>query len=412
MKNLFKNRNFRYLWFSQIMSQITINVMNFLVIVRVYEQTHSPLASSGIWIAYALPAMLVGPIGAATVDIVDRRRILVLATISQSVIILLYSFTFGISLALSYVVVFLYSLFNQFYVPAESASLPFLVPKRDLIEANSVFFLSQQVSLLVAFVVAGVVAVTLGLQFAFIMASILLLFACFAAFHLPKMEVTHIVFKGTLPMKVVGFLEQVLEGFRFIFKNTYIFLPFFFLLSIWTLMGILTVNLPLIGEEIVKVSPSLAGIAIVLPAAAGALTGSTLMSRYDQKVLKRTIVQSSMLVLGLVFLVVPFVVPLLNFWAGRTLVVAAFYLAGLGYVGTLVPTLTYIQEVTPKDMTGRVLGYFWFVSSIIGILPVLFSATITQFFGISTLLILFGGIALILHLAMRFVIPRTAIKPI
>jgi MFS family permease len=412
MKNLFKNKSFRYLWFSQIMSQITINVMNFLVIVRVYEQTHSPLASSGIWIAYALPAMLVGPIGAATVDIADRRKILMLATVSQSVIILVYSFAFDISLVLSYVVVFFYSLFNQFYVPAESASLPYLVPKKELIEANSVFFLSQQVSLLVAFVVAGVIAETLGLRIAFILSSILLLLACISAFHLPRMEVTHIIFKGTFPAKVLGFLEQVLEGFRFIFKNTYILLPFLFLLSIWTLMGILTVNLPLIGEQIVKVKPSLAGIAIVLPAAIGALTGSTLLSKYDQKVLKRTIVQTSMLILGLVFLVVPLVVPLLNFWAGRTLVVVAFYLAGLGYVGTLVPSLTYIQEVTPKDMTGRVLGYFWFVSSIIGILPVIFSATITQFFGISTLLILFGGIALCLHLVMRFIIPRTAIKPI
>lgn len=412
MKHLLKNKNFRYLWTSQVMSQITINVMNFLVIVRVYEHTHSALASSAIWIAFALPAILVGPLGAATVDIVDRRKVLMFATISQSIIILLYAFTFNTAFLLSYVVVFLYSLFNQFYVPAESASLPYLVEKKDLIEANSVFFLSQQICILIAFVIGGVLSESLGLQVAFFSSSILLFLAFLAAHRLPKMEVNHIKFEGSFQMKVVEFLQQVLDGFKFIFGHKYILYPFVFLLSIWTLMAILTVNLPLIGEEIVKVKPSLAGIAVVLPAALGALTGTSLLSKYDQKVLKRHIVMYSMLVLGIVFVTVPLIVPLLSFWPARTLVIIAFFFAGMGYVGTLVPSLTYIQQATPKDMTGRVLGYFWFVSSIIGIMPVLFSATITQFFGINTLLVIFGVIAFAAYLAIRFIVPKSFIKPI
>lgn len=407
MKNLFKNKNFRYLWTSQIMSQITINVMNFLVIVRVYEQTHSPIASSLIWVAYALPALLIGPFGAATVDMVDRRKVLMFATLSQSVVILFYVFTYDLSLLISYLVVFLYSLFNQFYVPAESASLPYLVAKNDLTEANSTFFLSQQISLIIAFVAAGLVAEVFGLQTAFLTASVLLVLAFVSVHRLPKMEVSHVSISGNLGKKVKSFFDQVLEGFRFIIHRKSILLPFAFLLSLWTLMGILTVNMPLIAEQIIKVKSNLSGIMIVLPAAAGALIGTWYLSKNDQKIRKSVIVRTSLLILAAVFILVPLTIPVLNFWIARTLVIFAFFFAGMGYIGSLVPSLTYIQTHTPENMTGRVLGYFWFVSSIIGILPVLFSATITEIFGIHTLLILFGFIALIGSLILKYQFPKS-----
>ena len=395
MRNLFKNKNFRLLWTSQIMSQITINVMNFLVIVRVFEETHSPIASSLIWVAYALPALLVGPIGAVTVDMVDRRKVLMFATLSQSLVILLYVFTYDASFIFSYFIVFLYSLFNQFYVPAESASLPYLVSKKELTEGNSTFFLSQQVSLIIAIVAAGVIAEVYGLKIAFIAASSLLVLAFVAVSRLPKMEVSNINFSGSLRKKVVSFFDQVLEGFRFILTRKFILLPFIFLLSLWTMMGILTVNMPLIGEQIIKVKSNLAGMMVVLPAAGGALLGTWYMSKYDQKIRRSKIVKTSLFILAIVFISVPIVVPILNFWLARTLVVIAFFFAGLGYIGSLVPSLTYIQTHTPENLTGRVLGYFWFVSSIIGIIPVLFSATITEIFGIQFLLVLFGIAALV-----------------
>lgn len=389
------------------MSQITINVMNFLVIVRVYEQTHSPIASSLIWVAYALPALLIGPFGAATVDMVDRRKVLMFATLSQSVVILFYVFTYDLSLLISYLVVFLYSLFNQFYVPAESASLPYLVAKNDLTEANSTFFLSQQISLIIAFVAAGLVAEVFGLQTAFLTASVLLVLAFVSVHRLPKMEVSHVSISGNLGKKVKSFFDQVLEGFRFIIHRKSILLPFAFLLSLWTLMGILTVNMPLIAEQIIKVKSNLSGIMIVLPAAAGALIGTWYLSKNDQKIRKSVIVRTSLLILAAVFILVPLTIPVLNFWIARTLVIFAFFFAGMGYIGSLVPSLTYIQTHTPENMTGRVLGYFWFVSSIIGILPVLFSATITEIFGIHTLLILFGFIALIGSLILKYQFPKS-----
>jgi MFS family permease len=134
--------------------------------------------------------------------------------------------------------------------------------------------------------------------------------------------------------------------------------------------------------------------------------GTTYLSKYDQKIRRSEIVRTSLLILATVFISVPLLIPLLNFWLARTIVTIAFFFAGLGYIGSLVPSLTYIQTHTPENMTGRVLGYFWFVSSIIGILPVLFSATITEVFGVRILLVTFGVVALSASIFLRFYFPK------
>ena len=51
-----------------------------------------------------------------------------------------------------------------------------------------------------------------------------------------------------------------------------------------------------------------------------------------------------------------------------------------------IPALTFLQESTPTWFRGRVFGNLWFLSSIITILPVLFSGAISEIFGVRTLL--------------------------
>ena len=56
-KPLIKNTKFVHLWTSQILSQLTINIMNFLLLIRLFEHTGSTIATSLLWAAYALPAI-------------------------------------------------------------------------------------------------------------------------------------------------------------------------------------------------------------------------------------------------------------------------------------------------------------------------------------------------------------------
>ena len=89
-KPVLRNRNFLYLWISQITSQVTINIMNFVFLVRLFEKTGSAISTSFLWVAYSLPAILIGPFASATVDLVDKRKMLIVTNFLQFLTLLLY----------------------------------------------------------------------------------------------------------------------------------------------------------------------------------------------------------------------------------------------------------------------------------------------------------------------------------
>jgi MFS family permease len=89
-KIVLKNKNFIYLWSSQILSQLTINIMNFLLLIKLFNETSSTIATSFLWVAYALPAIFIGPIAAASVDMLDRKRVLLITNLMQSILVFSY----------------------------------------------------------------------------------------------------------------------------------------------------------------------------------------------------------------------------------------------------------------------------------------------------------------------------------
>src|SRR3990172_4582927 len=129
-KEVLGNTKFVYLWMSQLFSQLTINVTNFLFLLKLFSLTGSTIATSLLWISYALPVILVGPLAAATVDMFDRRSVLMLTNLLQSASIFFYALLANPSIFLLYGLAMTYSFLNQFYVPAEAASLPSVVPKK------------------------------------------------------------------------------------------------------------------------------------------------------------------------------------------------------------------------------------------------------------------------------------------
>src|SRR5260221_13946401 len=122
LKYLLKNYKFVSLLISQVLSQLTVNILSFLILIKLFQQTGSTIATSFIWIAYALPAIIIGPIAAAFVDFVDKKIILMVTNLLQALAVLVYAILIYKNLVfLPYAIVFMYSFLNQFYVPAEAA---------------------------------------------------------------------------------------------------------------------------------------------------------------------------------------------------------------------------------------------------------------------------------------------------
>lgn len=385
-----KNKHFTFLWVSQIISQISLNTLSFLILIRLFEKTGSTIATSFVWVAYALPAILVGPVGAVSSDIFNKKKLMMITNAAQAITILLLALFYQRFLFFSYAAVFIYSFFNQFYVPAEASTLPSIVNKKSLPIANSLFFITVQSGLVVGFVFAGILYNYLGFGLTLFLAAIGLVVAFVSVSFLPNLEplehLPHDFEKG-----VSSFFAEMVGGYKFIKNNSTILYPFALLIGLQVALSILVVSMPVLASEIVRVRPSLSGIIIGGPAAIGALTSTFLVSKLlARRVRKRKIIEISLFALSITVLLVSSIVPSLNFWIGRSLAVVCFLVAGMAYVGGLIPTLTYLQEVTPKDLLGRVFGNIWFITTIATVTPVLFSATITEIFGVNLMLDILG----------------------
>ena len=103
------------------------------------------LAVSGVMIARTLPAFLFGPIAGTLVDRLDRKRLMIVADLARGV--LYVSMVFLRELWAIYLLSFTIECLSLLWGPARDASLPNLVPRRQLSNANSLVLLSSYATL-------------------------------------------------------------------------------------------------------------------------------------------------------------------------------------------------------------------------------------------------------------------------
>jgi dTMP kinase len=92
-------------------------------------------AIAGVMVARTLPAILFGPIAGALVDRVSRKTIMITSDVARGCLYALMPFL-GPLWAI-YLVSFVIECFSLLWTPARDASLPNLVPRRQLANANS-----------------------------------------------------------------------------------------------------------------------------------------------------------------------------------------------------------------------------------------------------------------------------------
>jgi dTMP kinase len=97
-------------------------------------------AVSGVWIATLLPALLLGPVAGAIADRLDRRMTMIIGDVVRGVLFL--SIPLFPNLTWIYVAKFLAGCASVFWTPATNASIPNLVPRDKLEQANQVSLLT------------------------------------------------------------------------------------------------------------------------------------------------------------------------------------------------------------------------------------------------------------------------------
>jgi MFS family permease len=148
--NVLLQRNFGLLWIGGLISAIGDWVLFIALPFYVFQMTGSALATGGLFIAQALPRVVLGSVAGVFVDRWDRRRTMIAADLLRTGLMLLLLFVHSIdSLWLVFAVGFLESAISQFFGPAKGALVPQLVGEQELLEANSLNAVSDNLPRLI-----------------------------------------------------------------------------------------------------------------------------------------------------------------------------------------------------------------------------------------------------------------------
>ncbi len=388
---LLKNRNFVKLWLSQILSQVTINLMTFIILTRIFEATKSNVAVSMLWIASSLPALFFGPFSGALVDNFSRRKMMIVTNIAQAVsvasFLLLKKYVFAL-----YAVVFLYWLIDQLYLPSQQASLPSLVKGKLLSSANGLFLLTQQATFLFGFGMGGLFLTALGRDTTVMFASGLLLMAAVSVYLLPKDE------SKTKSFKVNKFWNDFTLGYKFIRSHNEILMPLLVIIFSQIFVAIISSILPSYTKTELGLDLKHVSLVLVVPAAIGALIFTYYLPKLLKKFRKIIIIKSGLIGAGL-SLVGLAVLPYLTRDSVLFGAIAAILL-GASSAAITLPSQTLLQEKTPAWFRGRVYGSLSFMLIIATSIPLLAAATMADVMGIPILLII---MALALFIGYLFI---------
>lgn len=159
-------RDFLLIWFGQLISGMGSRLTSFALGVWVYQTTGSTTQFAMVFVAMAIPALVLSPFAGALVDRWDRRRVMIVCEAASAAVIAalaLLAATGGLSMPVIYIGVGLSAITNTFLQPAYAASVPLLADRDQLVRLNGLIQTGQGMSLVGGPVLAGVLMKFAGL---------------------------------------------------------------------------------------------------------------------------------------------------------------------------------------------------------------------------------------------------------
>jgi MFS family permease len=162
------NRNYRYTWCGQVVSEIGDHFNNVAVFSLALANTRSGLVVTGILLSRAIPAMLAGPVAGVILDRLDRKRIMMASDLIRAVVAI--GFILAIPRSDTWLLYLLSALLmfaSPFFTSGRSAILPTIANKEELHTANSLTQTTQWMTLTIGAFLGGTSIVQFGYKWAF-----------------------------------------------------------------------------------------------------------------------------------------------------------------------------------------------------------------------------------------------------
>lgn len=385
---LFRNRPFLFLWAAQALALTAANGIQFVQIVLIEKLTRSSVQIALVIMAFSLPAVFFSPVAGVLVDRFPKTWIMVATnalrtTIALGYIFVLILFPGGAYLLLAiYFLTFLMSATGQFFVPAEAATIPFLVGGDRLLAANALFNLTLIATQLAGLIiVAPLLVKILGVTNAFLAVALMYLLSTVFVAFIPRDNPNPPKNSQATAMRRAW--EEIQEGWRFLTSHPPISLAVVQSSMVITLIMIMALLAPGFATRVLHMAPEDA-IVVFAPAGIGVFVATVLVGRFGHLTSRQVLTNGGLSALGLTLLALTWVAgqPDSSFFPKVSLISALSFLLGSEMAIINIPAQTLLQERSPKEMRGRILALYFMVANLVGIPPMLTVGAAADRFGI------------------------------
>jgi MFS family permease len=267
-----ENRNYRLLWFGQIVSQLGDWFNSVAIYALLLELTGSATSVALMIIVQFLPMAVIGPVAGVVVDRVNRRRLMIAADVLRGLaILLLLIVRRSDQVWLVYAVMGAVVSLTAFFEPARTAVIPNLTTRSQLLTANALSSATWSAMLAIGAGVGGVVTALFGRNVAFLVNAV--------SFLVSAVIIARTRFNADAPQvkrpagwaSLTGFGDLV-EGMRYVKSDRHV-AALMLVKAGWGIAGGVLLVMTVLGERVFPVGGSAAAGIGVLYAARGVGAG-------------------------------------------------------------------------------------------------------------------------------------------
>ncbi len=400
------NRSFLLLWLAQLISQSAQNAILFTLLVLVTDLTDGSTFTSVLVLSFVIPSVVFGIFSGVLVDMWSKRLLLIYTNVARMLLAICFLLSrdhFGGLIAIS----IFFATASQFFGTTDAVTVPSVVPKHQLMAANSVFSMAVTGSQLIGMIfLAPILLPTIGAAWIFVVGSIMFGAAVVCAYLMPPIVDDDEAPDRSLPtfreLRNAG--GDYMAMLRTIGKDPVSALALIHYAAGSSMVLLFAVIVPRYMQAVLGISPDKA-VTIFAPVGVGAIIGLRALPYIAARLGKtRTVITG---LCGLVVcvtalgLIEPFAAWLqtterLNPFSddGRAgglsiLVLLTMAFAGpVGFAYAMVnaPAQTILHERAPADMRGRVFAAQVVLANAVGILPLVVAGSVADIFGVTPVL--------------------------
>ncbi len=314
----------------------------------VYSMTKSPLYLGLVASLSSLPILLFTLIGGSVADRYQKRNIIIIT----QVLSIIPAFALGV---LTYgnfvtiwqvgVIAFFFGTVNAFDVPARQSFLAEIVSKGDITNAIALNSAAFNGARILGPLMAGLVIANFSIPVCFFINALSFVPVVFA--------LTKIKTAGTTKISNKGFIDTISEGAQFVVKEKSV-LYIMSLISVFSLFGIPYITLlPVLADEVLK--EGVRGLSFLVSSAGlGSFAAAMIIAFKGEVKGKRMYIPVSAIIFSVAIMA-------LALSDDLHIAMLLMFFAGWGIVSFLAVANSFIQQVVPDALRGRVMSLYTLV---------------------------------------------------